>query len=111
MSEIIVVGAGLAGLAASCHLIGRGHDVLVVERESLAGGRAGREETEGFVFDTGPSVLTMPQLILSAAIGGSALTDVLCAGAHSGCDPEGPDGAVVVPDATRRRAVDRLLNG
>ena len=42
MSEIIVVGAGLAGLAASCHLIGRGHDVLVVERESLAGGRAGR---------------------------------------------------------------------
>jgi phytoene desaturase len=78
MSEIIVVGAGLAGLSAACHLIGRGHDVLVVERESQAGGRAGREVTEGFVFDTGPSVLTMPQLIadtLSAV--GVELADVL----------------------------------
>ena len=49
--------------------------------------------------------LTMPQLVLSAAIGGSAPTDVLCAGAHSGCDPNGPEGAVVVPESTRRRAV------
>ena len=55
--------------------------------------------------------LTMPQLILSAAIGGSAPTDVLCAGAHSGCELDGPGGSVVVPEATRRRAVHHLLNG
>jgi hypothetical protein len=52
----------------------------------------------------------MPQLVLSAAIGGSAPTDVLCAGAHSDCG-EGPEGSVEVPEATRRRAVRRLLNG
>jgi len=78
MSQIVVVGAGLAGLAAGCHLAGRGHDVLVTERESLPGGRAGRETAAGFVFDTGPSVLTMPQLIadtLGAA--GVQLADVL----------------------------------
>lgn len=78
MSRVLVVGAGLAGLAAGCHLAGRGHDVLITERESLPGGRAGRRETAGFVFDTGPSVLTMPRLIadtLDAA--GVAMSDVL----------------------------------
>ncbi|MFX0537435.1 oleate hydratase [Ornithinimicrobium sp. Y1847] len=63
MSHVIVVGAGLAGLAAACHLIGDGHRVTVLEREDVPGGRAGRLEREGFTFDTGPTVLTMPDLI------------------------------------------------
>jgi phytoene desaturase len=78
VSRVVVVGAGLAGLAAGCHLAGRGHDVLITERESLPGGRAGRLDSAGFVFDTGPSVLTMPQLIadtLGAA--GVRMSDVL----------------------------------
>ncbi len=78
MSRIVVVGAGLAGLAAGCHLAGRGHDVLITERESIPGGRSGRQASAGFLFDTGPSVLTMPQLIadtLGAA--GVRMTDVL----------------------------------
>jgi LCP family protein required for cell wall assembly len=68
----------------------------------------GWDAPKAFVSDMG--FLTMPQLILSAAIGGSAPTDVLCAGANSGCG-EGPEGSVEVPEATRRRAVNRLLNG
>lgn len=78
MTRIVIVGAGLAGLAAGCHLAGRGHEVVISERASLPGGRAGREESAGFVFDTGPSVLTMPQLIddtLAAA--GVRMSDVL----------------------------------
>ncbi|MFW6090396.1 MAG: phytoene desaturase family protein [Actinomycetota bacterium] len=61
--RIVVVGAGLGGLAAACHLVGRGHDVVVLERSGAPGGRAGRVESDGFSFDTGPTVLTMPDLI------------------------------------------------
>ena len=59
----VVVGAGLGGLSAACHLRGRGHDVVVLERDSTPGGRAGVIEQAGYRFDTGPTVLTMPELI------------------------------------------------
>lgn len=59
----VVVGAGLGGLAAACHLAGRGWRVDVVERSDGPGGRAGRDECCGFSFDTGPTVLTMPDLL------------------------------------------------
>jgi phytoene desaturase len=66
MSRVLVVGAGLAGLAAACHLTGQGHEVTVLERESVPGGRAGLLVRDGFRFDTGPTVLTMPDLIAEA---------------------------------------------
>ncbi|HET6952088.1 MAG TPA: phytoene desaturase family protein [Acidimicrobiales bacterium] len=59
----IVVGAGFGGLATACHLAGSGWDVEVVERLDQPGGRAGRLERNGFRFDTGPTVLTMPDLL------------------------------------------------
>ncbi len=62
-TRVVVVGAGLGGLSAACHLVGRGHDVTVVERDALPGGRAGRVELGGYRFDTGPTVLTMPELL------------------------------------------------
>ncbi len=58
-----MVGAGLAGLSAACHLRGDGHDVIVVEAGALPGGRAGSATVGGYRFDTGPTVLTMPELI------------------------------------------------
>lgn len=61
--DVVVLGAGLGGLSAACHLRGRGHDVLVLEREAVPGGRAGVLERGGYRFDTGPTVLTMPDLI------------------------------------------------
>ena len=42
--KVIVVGAGLGGLSAACHLTGAGHDVTVIEREAVPGGRAGLKE-------------------------------------------------------------------
>jgi phytoene desaturase len=56
----------LAGLSAACYLNGRGYDVTLVEREELPGGRAGVLHSDGFTFDTGPTVLTMPDLIADA---------------------------------------------
>ncbi|KAB8160268.1 phytoene desaturase [Streptomyces sp. 3MP-14] len=69
--HVVVVGAGLAGLSAACHLLGAGRRVTVVERAALPGGRAGRWELGGFAIDTGPTVLTMPELLAEpfAALG------------------------------------------
>jgi phytoene desaturase len=69
--RVVVVGAGLGGLACALHLAAAGRQVTVVERESVPGGRAGRLSVEGYRFDTGPTVLTMPELIAEplAAVG------------------------------------------
>ena len=61
--SVVVVGAGLAGLSAACHLRGAGHDVIVVEAGDGPGGRAGSLRRDGYRFDTGPTVLTMPHLV------------------------------------------------
>jgi phytoene desaturase len=60
---VVVIGAGLGGLAAACHLLERGHQVTIVEREDEPGGRAGQWRANGFAIDTGPSVLTMPDIL------------------------------------------------
>lgn len=61
--RVIVVGAGLAGLSAACHLRGAGHDVLVLERDPGPGGRSHDLNLDGFRFDAGPTVFTMPELV------------------------------------------------
>lgn len=72
--HVVVVGAGLSGLAAALHLLGAGRRVTVVEREAHPGGRAGRLDLDGYRVDTGPTVLTMPELLdeALAAVGESA---------------------------------------
>jgi LCP family protein required for cell wall assembly len=87
---------------------GRLTDPLRLPYNFIKGPIIGWDAPKAFVSDMG--FLTMPQLVLAAAIGGSAPTDVLCAGANPGCSP-GPGGSIEVPEPTRRRAVHRLLNG
>ncbi|MFE1807197.1 phytoene desaturase family protein [Streptomyces sp. NPDC059533] len=71
--HVVIVGAGLAGLSAALHLLGAGRRVTVVERDALPGGRAGRLRLNGYRIDTGPTVLTMPDLAdeAFAAVGDS----------------------------------------
>ena len=77
-SRVVVVGAGLAGLSAALHLAGRGRAVTVVERGQHPGGRVGRLDIDGYRLDTGPTVLTMPDIIEDAfAAVGESLTDRL----------------------------------
>lgn len=61
--RVVVIGAGLGGLSAAAHLRGAGHDVLVLERGDVPGGRNGVLERGGYRFDTGPTVFTMPELL------------------------------------------------
>ncbi|MEM8745676.1 MAG: phytoene desaturase family protein [Actinomycetota bacterium] len=64
--NVIVIGAGLGGLSAAAHLVGAGHDVTVLERDPIPGGRAGMITSHGFRLDNGPTVLTMPDLLEDA---------------------------------------------
>ena len=56
--SVIVVGAGLAGIAAAWRLSRRGLQVALLERETLVGGRAGALRQEGFVLEAIPPVLS-----------------------------------------------------
>ncbi|MFB6217686.1 MAG: phytoene desaturase family protein [Halobacteriaceae archaeon] len=60
--SVTVVGGGVAGLAVAPLFAAQGADVEVVERNEQLGGVAGRIETEGFAFDTGPSWYLMPEV-------------------------------------------------
>ncbi len=58
--KVIVVGAGLGGLGTALRLQGAGHDVTVVEQLPAPGGRASQIVDGRYVWDTGPSLITMP---------------------------------------------------
>ncbi|BBY43351.1 phytoene desaturase family protein [Mycolicibacterium celeriflavum] len=76
--HVVVVGAGLAGLSAALQLAGRGRTVTVVERGQHPGGRVGRMDIGGYRLDTGPTVLTMPDIIDDAfAAVGETVSDRL----------------------------------
>ena len=78
MARVIVIGAGMGGLAAAARLRIRRHGVTVLEQSAIPGGKVGTFERDGFVFDTGPSLLTLPavyrDLFLST---GASLDDTL----------------------------------
>ncbi|MET8066831.1 FAD-dependent oxidoreductase, partial [Micromonospora sp. NPDC005313] len=66
MARIVVIGAGVGGLAAAARLAVTGHEVTVLERAGTVGGKLGRythQTPEGvWHFDTGPSLFTLPQV-------------------------------------------------
>jgi phytoene desaturase len=62
MKKVIVIGAGFAGLSAATKLADEGYDVTILEKNSMAGGRARVFEEQGFIFDMGPSWYWMPDI-------------------------------------------------
>ncbi|HEX3813118.1 MAG TPA: phytoene desaturase family protein [Mycobacteriales bacterium] len=66
MSRVVVIGAGVGGLATAARLSAAGHKVVVCERAASIGGKLGVAErvtpAGTFRFDTGPSLLTLPQV-------------------------------------------------
>ena len=60
---VAVIGAGLAGLAAACTLAARGHKVVLFEKNDWLGGKAAVFEQDGYRFDMGPTILTVPRVL------------------------------------------------
>lgn len=61
--KIGVIGSGLGGLAAAVTLAGRGYEVIVFEKNSWIGGKAAVLHEDGFRFDMGPTILTIPSVL------------------------------------------------
>ena len=61
--KIGVIGSGLGGLAAACTLAARGYDVVVFEANDWLGGKAAQLASDGFRFDMGPTILTIPAVL------------------------------------------------
>ncbi|HBQ58095.1 MAG TPA: phytoene desaturase [Balneolaceae bacterium] len=58
--NISIIGAGIGGLSSACLLAAKGHKIEVFEKNESAGGKMNELKEDGFRFDTGPSLLTMP---------------------------------------------------
>lgn len=56
----VVIGSGFGGLAAAVRLGAKGYRVTVVEKNEQPGGRASVFRQDGFVFDAGPTIITLP---------------------------------------------------
>ncbi len=63
MKRVGVIGSGLGGLASACVLAARGYEVILFERNDWLGGKAAVLEGEGFRFDMGPTILTLPSVL------------------------------------------------
>ena len=60
--RVVVVGAGLAGLAIAIRVAAEGVQVTVVERGTRPGGKMGRREIGPYRWDSGPTIFTLPEL-------------------------------------------------
>lgn len=63
MKPIGIIGGGLAGLSAACVLGARGHRVILFERNEWLGGKAAQLTGNGFRFDMGPTIVTIPSVL------------------------------------------------
>lgn len=112
MARIAVIGAGMGAMAAAARLAVAGHRVAVYERTETYGGAVRRFERDGFAFDTGPGLLTLPAVYrdLFVKTGKEPLEDRV---ELVQVDPSArhvfPDGSVVsLPNASRAGVVAAL---
>lgn len=59
--HVVVIGAGIGGMSAAIMLARAGFQVTILEKNAQVGGKLNQLQTEGFSFDLGPSIFTLPQ--------------------------------------------------
>ncbi|MEY3453454.1 MAG: hypothetical protein RL574_1192 [Actinomycetota bacterium] len=74
--DAIIIGAGVGGMITALRLAARGRSVLVCERNATVGGKLAVYQRDGFTFDMGPSLLTLPAVFDDAfRLAGTTLAD------------------------------------
>lgn len=63
MAKVVVIGAGIAGIASAIRMAVKGYQVVVYEANAYPGGKLSEFSSEGYRFDAGPSLFTMPQYV------------------------------------------------
>lgn len=63
MKKVVVVGAGIAGIASAIRMACKGHEVKVLESNSYPGGKLSEFQVGGYRFDAGPSLFTLPEQV------------------------------------------------
>ena len=63
MKKALIIGAGIGGIATSIRLAVKGYQVSVYESESEPGGKLSEFSSDGYRFDFGPSLFTLPNLV------------------------------------------------
>ena len=63
MAKVVVIGAGIAGIASAIRMAVKGHQVEVFEANTYPGGKLSDFSVNGYRFDAGPSLFTMPQYV------------------------------------------------
>ncbi|WP_291859287.1 1-hydroxycarotenoid 3,4-desaturase CrtD [Marinilabilia sp.] len=61
--KCIIIGAGIGGLATAVRMAARNYSVIVLEKNNRPGGKIHQIQRDGFRFDTGPSLFTLPNLV------------------------------------------------
>jgi phytoene desaturase len=108
VARVVVVGAGMGGLAAAARLATLGHQVTVCEQAPTVGGKVGSYSRDGFTFDTGPSLLTLPAVYRDLFIKtGQPLEEAVdLVEVDPACRYRFADGTVLdLPNASRGRTI------
>ncbi len=61
--KIAIIGSGIGGVASAIRLVAQGHSIVVLEQAEKPGGKLNEIKKDGFRFDTGPSLFTLPKLV------------------------------------------------
>lgn len=114
--RIVVVGAGVGGLCAAIRLRAAGHDVAVLERNPMVGGKLATLTEAGYTFDLGPTLLTVPQWFddVFRLAGGALVDEVELVRLDPQCRYRWPNGSTLdLPDdrAATPAAIDRFSPG
>jgi phytoene dehydrogenase-like protein len=110
LKKVIIIGSGIAGIASAIRLSVNGYDVEVLEQSNKPGGKIREYRKDGFRFDMGPSLFTMPWLVdeLFELCGEKAKASFSYSQLQSSCRYFFTDGQVVDAFQDKEKLVSEL---
>jgi phytoene desaturase len=107
--KIAVIGAGLGGLTAAARLAKRGHQVTIYERSEKIGGKCQTEWIDGYGFDTGPSLLTLPAVYRDFFMKTGGAVDLGALSVDPAFEYNFADGTqIIFPNLSRHKTIEAI---